>query len=65
MGNNPPLDIEHATLFKQDIQNQLEYSNKSRLKSATATPASSKKVSASAVAGYEDLLVDSLSIDLY
>lgn len=58
MGNNPPLDIEHATLFKQDIQNQLETSNQhsSKSKSVTKTPASSKKVSANVVgSGYEDL----------
>lgn len=54
MGNNPPLDLEHATLFKEDIQNQLEYSNQARLKQPGNTPASSKRISANSAA-YEDL----------
>jgi DNA polymerase alpha subunit B len=54
MGNNPELNLENATLFKQDIQNQLETSNQNRLKAATAaTPASNKK---SNFAAYEDFL---------
>ncbi|ORY75073.1 DNA polymerase alpha subunit B N-terminal-domain-containing protein [Protomyces lactucae-debilis] len=54
MGTNPELNLDNATLFKQDIQHQLENSNQTRLKaSVAATPASNKKAS---LAGYEDFL---------
>ncbi len=41
MGNDPELNYANVTLFKQDIQNQLEYSNQVRNK---ATPASTRKL---------------------
>ncbi|CCG81096.1 DNA polymerase alpha subunit B [Taphrina deformans PYCC 5710] len=56
MGNNPPLNIENATLFKQDIQNQLEHNNQTKLRDIAATPASSKKASSNLAAGYGDFL---------
>lgn len=53
MGNNPQLNIENATLFKQDIQNQLEFTNQAKMRQQS-TPASTRKVLANGN-NYENL----------
>ncbi|BFZ57755.1 DNA-directed DNA polymerase alpha subunit pol12 [Savitreella phatthalungensis] len=62
MGNDPQLNVDNVALFKQDIQNQIEFENQARLRAGQSTggttPASSRKLGATALAsgGFDDFL---------